>query len=112
MRSHLEATDQQPDNQDQLSIGKGASHCYSPFTAEFSELLSIMSTKTMLSLMTTQQKNLANALWEAENFGGKPLPGQLREVFPKREYFELVLMMDHQRQWEEKQRYCKTAKSC
>jgi len=112
MGNHLETTDDQGNNQDQFSISNGSSHCHSPFTAEFSELLSIMSTKTMLSLMSTQQKHLAKALWEAENFGGKPLPGQMKEVYPKRDYYELVLMMEHQRQWEEKQRYCKAAKSC
>lgn len=108
----MKTADNEANNQKQLSVSDGSTHCHSPFTAEFSELLSIMSTKTMLSLMTTQQKNLAKALWEAENFGGKPLPGQLQEVYPKRDYYELVLMMDHQRQWEEKQRYCKAAKSC
>jgi hypothetical protein len=112
MGNHLEATDDQGNNQDQFSISNGTSHRYSPFTEEFSELLSLLSTKTMLSLMSTQQKNLADALWTAENFGGKPLPGQLKEVYPKREYYELVLMMEHQRQWEEKQRYCQTAKNC
>jgi hypothetical protein len=108
----LETADDQGKHQDQFSISDRSSHCFSPFTAEFSELLSMMSTKTMLSLMSTQQKLLAKALWEAENFGGKPLPGQLQEVYPKRDYYELVMMMEHQRQWEEKQRYCKAAKSC
>lgn len=112
MGDRLEATNGQGNDQDQLSVGQRSSHCYSPFTEEFSELLRIMSTKTMLSLMSTQQKNLADALWAAENFGGKPLPGQMKEVIPKREYHELVLMMEHQRQWEEKQRYCQAAKNC
>lgn len=112
MGDPLEPTDHQSNNEDQLSVSQRSAHCYSPFTAEFSELLSMMSTKTMLSLMSTQQKHLAKALWEAENFGGKPLPGQLQSVYPKRNYYELVLMMEHQRQWEEKQRYCKAAKSC
>lgn len=113
MGNELEPTDSQGNNQDQLSVGNGAaSHSRSPFTEDFSELLKMMSTKTMLSLMSTQQKNLAKALWEAENFGGKPLPGQLQQVYPLREYQELVLMMEHQRQWEEKQRYCQQAKNC
>jgi hypothetical protein len=112
MGRQLKPTDDQTNDQDQLSVCDVTFHSYSPFTEDFSELLRIMSTKTMLSLMSTQQKNLAKALWEAENYGGKPLPGQLKEVYPKRDYYELVLMMEHQRQWEEKQRYCKAAKSC
>jgi hypothetical protein len=112
MGNNLETTDDQGSNQDQLSVSDGALHNQSPFSEDFQELLKIMSTKTMLSLMSTQQRHLAKALWEAENFGGKPLPGQLSQVYPIRDYYELVLMMDHQRQWEEKQRYCKQAKSC
>ena len=113
MGDNLKSTNDQTDDQDQLSIGnRSASHRFSPFTEDFSELLKMMSTKTMVSLMSTQQKNLAKALWAAENFGGKPLPGQLNQVYPLREYQELVLMMDHQRQWEEKQRYCQQAKNC
>lgn len=112
MGDHLETTDDQGNDQDQLSVGKRSFHNQSPFTEDFQDLLKMMSTKTMLSLMSTQQKHLAKALWEAENFGGKPLPGQLSQVYPIRDYYELVLMMDHQRQWEEKQRYCKQAKNC
>jgi len=108
----VESTNDQGSNQEQLSVGNRSAHNQSPFTEDFSELLKLMSTKTMVSLMSTQQKNLAKALWEAENFGGKPLPGQLQLVTPIREYYELVLMMDHQRQWEERQRYCQQAKNC
>jgi len=112
MGRYLESTDQDSNNQDQLSIGNRSFHNKSPFVEDFKELLSLMSTKTMLSLMSTQQKNLANALWTAENFGGKPLPGQLKDTYPKRDYYELVLLIEHQRQWEEKQRYCQQAKNC
>jgi hypothetical protein len=108
----LEAADGQQSNQDQLSISNGATHQCSPFTEDFKDLLKAMSTKTMLSLMSTQQRNLANSLWEASNFGGRPKPGDLKHLEPKRDYYELVLMMDHQRQWEERVRYCKQAKSC
>ena len=108
----LEPTDDQSNDQEQLSIGNGAFHQYSPFTEDFNELLKAMSTKTMLSLMSTQQKNFAKSLWEASNFGGRPKPGDIKYLEDKRDYYELVLMMDHQRQWEEKQRYCKQAKSC
>ncbi|NBX48342.1 hypothetical protein EBT25_00010 [bacterium] len=112
MGHQLESTDEQGNDQDQLSVGDGAFHEYSPFTEDFNKLLKAMSTKTMLSLMSTQQKNFAKSLWEASNFGGRPKPGDMKYLEPKRDYYELVLMMDHQRQWEEKQRYCKQAKSC
>lgn len=112
MRNHLEPSNNQGNNKDQLSVSDGPFHGRSPFSEDFKELLALMSTKTMLSLMSTQQKNLAKAFWEAENFGGKPLPGQLKDVYPIREYYEWVLLMDHQRQWEEKQRYCQQAKNC
>lgn len=112
MGHQLKSTDEQGNDKDQLSVGDGAFHEYSPFTEDFNELLKAMSTKTMLSLMSTQQKNFAKSLWEASNFGGRPKPGDLKYLEPKRDYYELVLMMDHQRQWEEKQRYCKQAKSC
>ncbi len=62
--------------------------------------------------MSTQQKNFAKSLWEASNFGGRPKPGEMKYLEDKRDYYELVLMMDHQRQWEEKQFYCKQAKNC
>ena len=112
MGHQLETTNDQEANQNQLSVSNGAAHSCSPFTEDFKDLLKAMSTKTMLSLMSTQQKNLANSLWEASNFGGRPKPGNLKYLEPKRDYYELVLMMDHQRQWEEKIRYCKQARSC
>jgi hypothetical protein len=112
MGHQLKTCNDQGKDQDQLSVGNGSFHRYSPFTEDFKELLKAMSTKTMLSLMSTQQKNFANSLWEASNFGGRPKPGDLKHVEPKRDYYELVLMMEHQRQWEEKQRYCRQAKSC
>lgn len=112
MGDYLEATDDQSNNQDELSVSNRSSHQFSPFTEDFKELLKAMSTKTMLSLMSTQQKNFAQSMWEACNYGGRPKPGQLKDIEPKRDYYELVLMMDHQRQWEEKQRYCQQAKNC
>lgn len=112
MGRQLESTNNQSNDQDQFSVSNGSFHNRSPFIEDFKELLALMSTKTMLSLMSTQQKNLAKALWEAENFGGKPLPGQLKDTYPIRDYYELVLLMEHQRQWEEKQRYCQQAKNC
>lgn len=112
MGDYLKPTNHQQDQQNQFGIRNRPAHEASPFTEDFKELLKAMSTKTMLSLMSTQQRNLANSLWEASNFGGRPKPGDLKNLEPKRDYYELVLMMDHQRQWEEKQRYCQKAKNC
>ena len=75
-------------------------------------------------LMTSQQKALAKAIWEAENYGGctekakKRLsethgPHWFKTVRFKdhfaviRDYYELVLILEHQRQWDE---YKKVAK--
>lgn len=112
MGRQLEPADHQGNGQEQFSVSDGALHKQSPYVEDFKELLAAMSTKTMVSLLSTQQKNFAMALWEAENFGGKPKPGDLKSVYPKRDYYELVLLMDHQRQWEERMRYCKQAKNC
>lgn len=112
MGRQLETTDDQQDQQDKFGISNWPAHKPSPFAEDFKELLKAMSTKTMLSLMSTQQKNFAQAMWEASNFGGRPKPGDLKHVESKRDYYELVLMMDHMRQWEEKRRYCQQAKSC
>lgn len=112
MGDYLEATDDQSNNQDELSVSNRSSHQFSPFTEDFKELLKAMSTKTMLSLMSTQQKSFAESMWEACNYGGRPKPGQLKDIEPKRDYYELVLMMEHQRQWEERQHYCQQAKNC
>lgn len=112
MGSRQGTASEQEDGQDKFGVGDGASHCVSPFTEDFKELLSLMSTKKMLSLMSTQQKNLAKALWEAENYGGRPKPGDLKNVHPKRDYYELVLLMEHQKQWEDRQWYCKQPKNC
>jgi hypothetical protein len=111
MGHQLETSDDQGNNQDEFSVGNRSSHQFSPFTEDFKELLKAMSTKTMLSLMSTQQKNFAQSLWEACNYGGRPLPGDLKNLEPKRDYYEWVLRMEHQRQWEERQRYCQQAKN-
>jgi hypothetical protein len=58
-----------------------------------------MSTETMFKLLTAQQKNLANALWEACNYGGKPLPGNFCDMEDKRLYYEWILRMEHRKQW-------------
>ena len=61
----------QEEHQNELSVGQRAAHEIEyPFIQEFSELLSDLSTKELLKLLTNQQKNLAKAFWEAENYGG------------------------------------------
>ncbi len=74
--------------------------------------------------MTNQQKNLAKALWEAENYGGDTEKAKKRlsethgpqwfksikfkDYFhPLREYRELVLILEHQRQWAEQKKFAK-----
>jgi|TARA_A100001391_G_C4839280_1_gene216474 hypothetical protein len=113
--------------QQQLSVSDRPTHGEKyPFIEEFSELIQELSTKEILALLTNQQRNLAKALWEAENYGGdiekckKRLVEthgrdwmktiKFKEHFaPIRSYYELVLILEHQRQWDE---YRKTAKIC
>ena len=108
----MEPTNHEHCSEDKLRVSNWATHSPSPFTDDFNDLLKAMSTKTMLSLMSSQQKNFAHSLWEAENYGGRPKPGDLKNMTPKRDYYELVLLMDHQRQWEQRNYYCKHAKNC
>jgi hypothetical protein len=112
MGRQLNSSDDHQNDQEQFGVSKLPAHGCSPFTKDFNDLLKAMSTKTMLSLMSTQQKNLAKAMWEASNWGGKPLPKDYKLVEDKRDYYELVLMMEHQRQWEDRQFYCTQAKNC
>lgn len=79
---------------------------------EFSELLSRVSTKVLWKeLMTHQQRMLATAFWEACNYGGKPKPGDFKNVEDKRVYGEWVLMIDHARQVEEAKKRGKLGKT-
>ena len=96
-----EAKGSQNQDQDQLSVSDVAFHeSYSPYKEEFSELLSKVSTKVLRSeLMTHQQRMLARALWEACNYGGRPTPGDLKNMEPERKYCEWVLQIDHEQQW-------------
>ena len=115
------------ENQDeqQLCIGDRTSHGKKyPYIEEFSELIQDLSMRELEDLMTNQQKALAKAIWEAENYGGctekakKRLsethgPHWFKTVRFKdhfaviRDYYELVLILEHQRQWDE---YKKVAK--
>jgi hypothetical protein len=68
--------------------------------------------------MTQQQRLFAEAMWEAQNYGGSESKcvKRLQELYgsqwrsmtklsdhmePVRTYYELVLMLDHERQWAE-----------
>ena len=75
---------------------------------EFSELLSKVSTDVLWKvLMTSQQRMMAKALWEACNYGGRPKPGDLKHIEKKREYAEWVLRIDHRQQWNKSQKTIK-----
>jgi len=75
---------------------------------EFSELLSKVSTDVLWKvLMTSQQRLMAKALWEACNYGGRPKPGDLKHMEKKREYAEWVLKIDHRQQWNKPQKTVK-----
>lgn len=90
-----------------------------PFIEEFSEFLASVSTKALKTqLMTQQQRNLAKAMWEAENYGGSEhkCTERLKDLYgpkwyqvttvadhfiPEREYCEYILLLEHQRQWQQ-----------
>lgn len=66
---------------------------------EFSQLLARVPSKVLYNeLMTHQQRLLAKSLWEACNYGGRPKPGDFKNMEDKRLYWEWVLRMDHRQQ--------------
>ena len=72
---------------------------------EFSELLSRVPTKVLqFELMTHGQRSLAKALWEACNYGGRPTPGDLKNMENIRDYQEWVLRMEHRQQLDKVQK--------
>ena len=74
----------------------------SPHMEEFSRFLKTVPEKILREELTTyQQRMIAQSLWEACNYKGKPTPGQFKDVEPKRNYLEWVLRIDHERQWQE-----------
>lgn len=106
-------------NQQELSVSDRPAHKNKyPFIEEFSEFIASVSTDSLkYKLMTQQQRTLAEAFWAAENYGGdvKKCEKRLEEIYgkewrtvtnlsdhmaEKREYYEYVLILDHQRQWE------------
>jgi hypothetical protein len=99
------------ENQDQQKLcnGDGSFHVDACTDMnEFSELLSKVSTDVLWKvLMTSQQRLIAKALWEACNYGGRPKPGDLKHMEKKREYAEWVLKIDHRQQWNKPQKTVK-----
>ncbi len=112
-------TRHQDQDQEQLSIGDGPAHGQKyPFIEEFSEFLSSVSTSSLkFKLMSYQQRLLAKALWEAENYGGslRKCKDHLKEIYgdrwyqiteidehftDERAYCEHVLLLEHMRQWD------------
>lgn len=104
-----EAQRSQDQDQEQLGVSDVAFHeSYSPYREEFSELLAKVSTKVLKNeLMTNQQRMLARALWEACNYGGKPKPGDFKNMEPERLYCEWVLKIDHEQQWKNAKKHVK-----
>ncbi len=121
-----EGSGNQDKNQQQLGISDGAAHGQRyPFIEEFSEFLSSVSTQALkYKLMTYQQRLFAKALWEAENYGGSrsKCEAHLKEIYgknwrsvtriedhmaPERDYCEYVLILEHQRQWNDAQEKAK-----
>ena len=96
-------------DQQQLCNGNGALHVDACTDMdEFSQLLSKVSTDVLWKvLMTSQQRMMATALWEACNYGGRPKPGDLQYMEKKREYAEWVLRIDHRQQWNKAQKTVK-----
>jgi len=99
----------QDQDQEQLSPSDRPFHgSFSPFKEEFSELLSKVSTKVLrFELMTYQQRIIARALWQACNYGGRPTPGDLKNMEPERKYCEWVLQIKHEQQWKKAQKSVK-----
>ena len=117
---------EQDEDQDQLGPSQVFFHEERyPFITEFSEFIASVSTESLKNkLMTPQQCQLAKAVWEAENYGGSEAKcaARLKEIYgpnwrevtsikehmkPIRDYYEYVLILDHQRQWEQSKKLAK-----
>lgn len=83
----------------QFSPSNCAFQSNSPFKTEFSLLLNSLSTKALKYLLTTQQHNLAKALWEACNSVKNPTAEDYRNCEPIDIYYKWVLLMEHEEQW-------------
>jgi hypothetical protein len=116
----------QDENQNKFSPGDRPLHdkCY-PYLNEFSELISGVSIDALkYKLMTYQERLMAEAMWAANNYGGSTAncAKQLKEVYgprwykvtsveehmePVRTYYEYVLILSHQNQWNRRQNLAK-----
>lgn len=100
-----EAKGAEDQDQQKLGIRDAATHEEdNALTAHFNELLALMSTEVMESLLTTQQKNFVAACEDAFN-GGARVTRQSRK-----ELYEWVLRIDHRQKLEEAAFYRKNAK--
>ena len=109
---------QENEQEKQLSVGNRSFHkSCSPYMQEFSELIHNVSTEGLEKiLLTHQQLLLAKAWWEAANYGGsktkcekqleiihgknwKKITKVEDHMEPIRDYYEMVLRIDHERQW-------------
>lgn len=116
----------QDENQDELSPGQRSFHSEDyPHLLEFSEFISnVPITSLKYKLMTFQQRLTAEAFWSAANYGGSEAncAKQLKEIYgpkwyqitsisehmePPRRYYEYVLILDHQRQWDKRKKSAK-----
>jgi|TARA_B100001250_G_scaffold202424_1_gene173555 hypothetical protein len=90
-------------NQKQLGISNRSAHKNKyPFLKEFSELISIVPTKTLKTiLITPEQENLAQTLWGANRSKQQLDSSYKPKINTLREYYERVLIVDHKKQWDD-----------
>jgi hypothetical protein len=125
----LDATnDQRTEGNDQKELCPGQIPFHGekyPFITEFSEFIATVSMDALkYTLMTHPQRIMAQACWEAHNYGGskEKCIKHLKEVYgpqwhkitkfedhmeDPRQYYEYVLILDHQRQWDERKKLAK-----
>ena len=98
----VDTTGKDKQNQQQFSPSNSSTHCErcAPDSEEFSKLLKSVPDELLFGeLSTPGQRRFAQSLWEACNYGGKPKPGNFKDMEPKRDYLEWVLRIDHEEQW-------------
>ena len=90
-------------DQEQLSISDWSTHKTKyPFVKEFSELISIVSTKILKTvLLTPGQENLAQSLWAANRSKQQLDSSYKPKINTLREYYDKVLLLDHIKQWDD-----------
>jgi hypothetical protein len=116
----------QNENQEELCPGDRPTHDERyPYLTEFSEFISTVSTDALKSeLLTHQQRLMAESLWSAANYGGSSAncAKKLKEIYgprwykitsveehmePVRLYYEYVLILDHKKQWDNRNKLAK-----